>query len=487
LNQKLSIQFSSEFLQHLFKMPMNFYSQRFSGEIAYRMTLNDSVVETLTGPVTSAFLNLLLVVFFAIVMISYEPLIASIGIFLGICNLFVMRWVFQVRANAYAAMQQSRGKSVEESISGLQNIETLKSKGLESDFFLKWVGYYTRQLNAIQSIGRKDVFASAVPVLFQSITIAFLLSIGSFKIVSGALSISKLMVLQSLMMYFLQPINQFVQFGALIQNMKIDLDRLKDVLDNKVDPYLLKSSEKTVSKLKGCLEFRNVSFKYAPLSSPVLENVSFILKPGQRIAFVGPSGSGKSTVTRLASGLYQPTEGEILYDGIPIHELSKESFTNSISVVNQEIFLFSGSIRDNLTFWNPSVPDDVLIKSAKDALIHDEISKRPKGYDSILLEEGRNLSGGERQRLEIARALIYNPSLIILDEATSALDSKLETIFSEKLRQRGCSALMVAHRLSTIRDCDEIIVLNKGVIAERGTHEELKSIGGIYSELINNA
>lgn len=422
-------------------------------------------------------------------MFFYDPLIASIALVFGAVNLVVMVSIMRSRVVAYACLQQNIGKSIGQSIGGMQNIETIKVKGVEADFFSKWAGYYTKNINATQEIEKKDAILTTLPIFFQAVALATLLGIGSLRVIEGSLSIGTLMALQILQSNFLLPINRFVSLSSLMQNMKKDLERLNDVMKNNVDAvYEIRQIEEdkpALSRLEGHLEFRNVSFKYAPLSPLVVQDISFTIKPGQRVAFVGPSGCGKSTIAKLATGLYYPTSGEILYDGLPIEKIPVELFRNSIASVDQDIFLFSGTIRENLTFWNNKVPDEVLLQAAIDADIHTEISGREGGYDSILIEEGRNLSGGQRQRLEIARSLVYNPSLIVLDEATSALDTKTETYVSDRIRERGASVLMIAARLSTIQDCNEIIVLDKGgTIIQRGTHEELKAVPGMYLELI---
>ncbi|PIS02551.1 MAG: NHLP family bacteriocin export ABC transporter peptidase/permease/ATPase subunit [Chlamydiae bacterium CG10_big_fil_rev_8_21_14_0_10_42_34] len=490
LNRKLSLSFSSHFLWHLLRLPMNFYTQRYTAEIAYRTSLNTAVAQTLTGPVTTTFIQLLLIIFYAIIMFSYDIAIASIGIISGTINLILMNSLFKSRKNAYAALQQDITRSLTESLGGLKNIETIKAKGIESDFFTKWSGYYTKKMNSLQSLGKKDVILTTVPIVFQFMTLTLLLGIGSIRIIEGSLTIGKLMALQLLMTNFLLPINNFVTLSSLIQNMKLNIERLNDVLKNDADQiYLtrrLKPKETHLDKLSGSLEFRNVSFRYAPLSPPVIQNLSFKIEPGQRLALVGPTGSGKSTVAKLATGLFYPTEGEILYDNVPLKDISIDLFRDSVATVSQDIFLFTGSIRENITLWNAKVPDELLVEAATDASIHEDILMRPKGYDGELAEGGNNLSGGQRQRLEIARALLYNPSIIILDEATSALDTKTEEVVLERIRQRGCSALMIAHRLSTIRDCNEIIVLEKGVTVQRGSHQQLKNEEGLYQTLIES-
>jgi ATP-binding cassette subfamily C protein len=322
-------------------------------------------------------------------------------------------------------------------------------------------------------------------VLFQGLAQAALLGIGGWRTMDGTLTIGTLMALQMLLISFITPIINFINVAQTIQFLKTELIRLNDVMKNPLDELYSKSRIKTTSKPKfdGYLEFKDVTFGYSPLAPPLINKLSIKIKPGQRVALVGPSGCGKSTISKLSSGLIKPWEGEVLFDGKPIMEHSPEIMHRSLSSVDQEIFLFSGTIRENITLWDKTVEDEVLIKAASDACIHSEILERPEGYETELIEGGRNLSGGQRQRLEIARSLLVNPSILIMDEATSALDSNTEKMVMNHIRKRGCSAIMVAHRLSTIQDCDEIIVLDQGQVIERGTHEGLKKLGGMYSQM----
>ena len=487
VNGRLSIQFSKDFLWHLLKLPVAFYSQRFSGEIAYRVSLNNAITWVMTGSLATTCLDLVLVIIYGVLMLQYDLLVGGIGFVAALAIIAVFLGVQRTRSDAYARLQQERSKWIGNAIGSLQQIETIRAAGIESDFFARFAGYYTKNLNAQQEISKKDAILGVAPIFLQSLAIAGLLIFGALRVMEGHLTIGMLMALQVLMISFLNPIAHFVNFGLLMQNLKIDIARLNDVLTNKIDPIYDKreaSVPSSSNKLEGYIEFRDVSFGYSPLDPPLIESLNISLKPGQRIALVGPSGCGKSTIAKLACGLYRPWKGEILYDGKPNTEIPSNIILHSLASVDQSIFLFSGTIRDNLALWNQAVTDEMLIHATKDACIHDEIVVRDQGYDADLIEGGKNLSGGQRQRLEIARALLYSPSILIMDEATSSLDSESERQISDHIRRRGCSAIMIAHRLSTIQDCDEIIVLDKGKVVERGSHEELKKRKGLYFELV---
>ncbi len=487
LNAKLSLTFSSSFLWHLLRLPIIFYTQRYSGEIAYRMNFNDTVAQTLTGPLANTILDLLFTFFYGFFLFLFDASIGAMAVAALVLNFIFMFFIQRSRSDAYARLRQEYARLIAAALGGIQQIEAIKATGSEGSFFSRKAGHLARTSNALQEIGKKDAFLVNSPLLFQALVVAGLFSLGGWRVVEGKLSIGMLMALYLLLLNFLQPVSRFVNFGQMIQNMNINLQRLDDVLKNPQDKRYQKKITRSLrkTKMEGFLQFQNVSFGYIPSNPPLIEDLSFDLTPGKRIALVGPSGCGKSTIARLASSLYSPWKGTILYDHQPFLQIDPKEFQNSIGYIDQEIILFEGTLWDNLTLWDSKVTEEMIFQATKDALLHEIIlSQYDLGYKTPIIEGGKNLSGGQRQLLEIARALVKKPSILIMDEATSALDSQTERDLSDNIRRRGCSCLMIAHRLSTIQDSDEIIVLDKGRVKSRGTHKEMKEKEGLYRELV---
>jgi ATP-binding cassette subfamily C protein len=491
LKIKLAVGMSSRFLWHILRLPISFYAQRFAGEISNRTSLNDQVADILSGQLASTVIDTVMLGFYVIVMSQYDWALTAIVVTFALINVITLQSISRQRKDANQRLIQDYGKAAGASIAALQSIETLKASGLESDFFARWSGYYTKAINSQQELGVTNQTLSVLPVLLSALSAAFLLAVGGLRVMDGHLSIGMLIAFQGMMQNFQQPVDSLVSFGRTLQELDGNLIRLDDVLDNPTDPQLEQRSEDQsestfTPKLEGHLELKNLTFGYSRLEAALIENFSLKVKPGQRIALVGGSGSGKSTIAKMVSGLYESWSGEILLDGKPKSEISTQLLTNSLAMVEQDILMFEGTVKDNLTLWDTTVPDKYIKQACQDAAIDDVVQSLPGGYNAELAEGAANLSGGQRQRLEIARALVNNPSILIMDEATSALDSETEKIVDRNLRRRGCTCLIVAHRLSTIRDCDEIIVLDRGKVVQRGTHEELWQQEGVYARLIKS-
>ena len=489
LDTKISIAESGKFLWHVLRMPVEFFSQRYAGDISSRLSSNNAVANVIARQLTSAVLDIVILVFFLTLMLQYNLLLTILAVMAAILQIAYLLYVSKSRKDKSKKLLQDSGKMMGIAVSGLQTIETLKATGSESDFFPKWSGYQAKVMNATQEMSESSGYLSAVPALLSMLSNTAVLTIGGYAIMNGSMTVGLLVAFQSLMASFLQPVKNLMNLGSAIQNLEGDINRLEDVyrypedkaLQNEEIDYAIGGFKQ---KLAGQIDTIHLTFGYSRLDEPLIKDFNLTLTPGSRVALVGGSGSGKSTIAKLIAGILNPWSGEILFDGKPRREIPRQVLSSSLAMVDQDICMLSGTIKDNLTLWDHTVSEFDITRAAKDALIHDDITMRSGGYESDMDEGGRNFSGGQRQRIEIARALMDNPSILILDEATSALDPNTEKLVDVNIRRRGCTCLIVAHRLSTIRDCDEIIVMHKGKIVQRGTHEELMIEKGYYAELI---
>ncbi len=490
-SSKLALASSSKFFWHLLRLPVEFFSQRSAGDLGSRVQLNDRVAELLSGKLATAVIESFSVVFFLFLMFQYDVTLTWISIAVVGVNVFGLRMAFKTRSEESQKLLMEQGKLMGKTMIGMMTIETLKASGREDDFFAGWSGSHAKVLNAQQQLGVASHLLNSVPPLLQQLNTIAILSLGGLRVMDGAMTLGMLVAYQSLMYSFVGPVTNLVALAGELQTLRGDMVRLDDVLRYPADPRFTRVEVRDVdgpptetAKLTGQLELRNLTFGYSRLEQPFVQGFDLILPPGARVALTGASGSGKSTIAKLVGGLYEPWQGEILFDGSPRHDFPAARVHHSVSMVDQEMFFFEGSIRDNLTLWDKTVPDAQMVRAAKDAQIHHDISSRPRGYDGPVTEGGTNFSGGQRQRLEIARALLSNPTLLVLDEATSALDSLTEQRVDDSIRRRGCGCLIVAHRLSTIRDCDQILVLDRGLVVQRGTHDEMIVADGPYADSI---
>lgn len=488
LDAALSIQLSSSFFQKLMRLPVQFFLQRSSGDLSWRVQLNDQVIADITQQIAKSALNILMLVIYAVVMFIFSKIVATIVILSGMLNIAMLIWIGRARSNAMARLLQNYLTNVGFSVNGLLNIETVKALGMESDFFSKWSGYNAEWLIANQEFQTKNIVLNTFSPLIKSFITTMLLSVGAYLVMTGEMTIGALMGLKIIADKFIQPLDELVNLSKNLQEVKVNLLRLDDSLKNEVDKNFQNDTQKPTTemaaKLKGELELKNLTFGYIPTEKPFIQNFNLLLKPGKSIALVGHTGCGKTSIAKLILGIYHPWEGTILFDGQRREDVPQQMLHNSLNFVDQDIILFSGSIVDNITLWNSTIPEAEIIQAAKDACIHEEIVMKKGGYNHLLEEGGLDMSGGERQRLEIARALVTNPSILILDEATSSLDSLTENKITQNIKRRNIALCIIAHRLSTIKNADEIYVMEKGKVVQRGKHDNLIKEEGLYKTLV---
>ncbi|MBZ4218637.1 MAG: NHLP family bacteriocin export ABC transporter peptidase/permease/ATPase subunit [Chlorobium sp.] len=490
---KLALTSSTKFFNHVFALPIRFFSMRQAGEISNRVQLNDKVATIVAGDLSSNGLNVLLIFFYALMMFRYDVVLTFVAILIAALNGIALSFVSSRRIVLNQKFQQDNGKLLGTTFYGIKTIESIKATGSEQDFFSRWSGLFANMVAGRQTLEISTVFLLAIPPFLQTMGNIAILSAGGLRVMEGELTMGMLIAFQSLLLSFLAPVNQMVTLGQKLQEASGDMQRLDDVINNEatlVDDEVIPATIIGTSKqerLSGFVELKNVTFGYNPLEPPLITDFSLKLAPGARVALVGGSGSGKSTIAKIVAGLFEPWSGEVLFDGKQRSDIPRRVLVNSVGMVDQDITLFEGTIAENIAMWDSTLPQQEIARASEDAAIHDVITARTGGYQGVLSEGGNNFSGGQRQRMEIARALATDPSILILDEATSALDPATEMVIDGNIRRRGCTSLIVAHRLSTIRDCDEIIVLEYGVVKERGTHSTLMTKDGAYARLIKTA
>ena len=498
--QRLSVRISvigyNRGLSRLLRLPVEFFDHRLVGDVTDRVSSIDRVAKNLTEQFLVLIIDMAMSAVLLVAMLAYDIVLTLIVLLLGLLHYVLARFVNTRRAVRSEAMRREQGLLIGVGMQMLSHADNLRMTGSDDRFFSRWSGQQARELHARQlcmELGRVD---TALPGLIAALRSAAILGLGAVMVMAGELTLGTLVSLYVLAEMFLNPIGRFLEFAEKRQALETDLQRLEDISKTAPDPVFSRRSPESASiptfngrlQLTGRLELKDVTFGFNRSRPPLIKDFNLVIRPGQRVAVVGPSGSGKSTLARLVSGIYRPWSGEILFDGHPRADIPEEVLRRSISMVDQDVLLFSASVRDNITLWNPAVPDEAVIAAARDAGIHEEILVRPQGYATLVEEGGVNFSGGQRQRLEIARALVGHPTVLILDEATSALDAATEEYVDDALRRRGVTCLIIAHRLSTVRDCDEIIVLDKGVEVQRGTHDELiADTGGTYCKLVRSA
>ena len=488
INGKMDVVGSSSFMWQILRMPIEFFSQRMAGDIQQRQASNAEIAKVLVDTFAPLALNTGMMMFYLIVMLRYSPVLTMVGIVSILINLAVSNMISKKRVNITRVQMRDAGKLAGTTVAGIEMIETIKASGAENGFFEKWSGYQASVNTQQVRFAKLNQILGMVPQLVNSLTGTAILMIGVLLTIRGEFTVGMIMAFQGFLAAFTQPAMTLISAGQTIQEMRTEMERVEDVMKYPTDVnYDTEERDDTeYSKLSGCIEMKHVTFGYSRLSEPLIEDFSLSLKTGSRVAFVGSSGCGKSTLAKLISGLYKPWSGEILFDGKPIDQIERSVFTGSLAVVDQDIILFEDTIANNIKMWDNSIEDFEMIMAARDASLHEDIMMRDGGYQYKITEGGKDFSGGQRQRMEIARVLAQDPTIIILDEATSALDAKTECEVVQSIKDRGITCIVVAHRLSTIRDCDEIIVMDYGKVVERGTHEELFAKGGLYTQLVSN-
>ena len=487
LRSKMSMTSGMDFLHHMLRLPMSFFDQRYAGDLVSRMQNNTEVSSFLAGDLAETVLNILIAVFYLVILFLYSPLMTVIGLINVAVCVGVVVISKQYISDASIKAQMSQGKLYGAVCAGISITDTLKASGVENEYVSRILGYQVKNANLEQEQTRFQKIIGAIPGTVGHLTDVLHLLVGGILVINGNLSMGMLTAFCGLFDSFIEPVNALVSFAQKIQTLKASVGRVEDVQKYPEDErYSDKQPSGIYKKLSGNIVLQDVSFGYSALRPALVENFSFRLNSGETIAFVGPSGCGKSTVSKLISGLYRPWGGEILFDGKPMNQIPRLALSSSIATVSQNITLFTGSIRDNLTMWDKAILEEDMIAAAKDACIHDFIMSCPGGYDYPLTENAANLSGGQRQRLEIARALATKPSILIMDEATSALDPIVEKKVMDNIKRRGCTCVIVAHRLSTIRDCNQIVVMRNGKIVERGTHNSLMLEDSFYKKFVQN-
>lgn len=489
INGKLAMVGNTTFMWKVLRMPMEFFSQRMAGDIQSRQSSNAMIAGQLVNTFAPLALNAVMMSFYLIVMLRYSVILTLIGLASVLVNLILSSIISKKRINITRVQMRDAGKLAGTTVAGIEMIETIKASGAENGFFEKWAGYQASVNTNMVRFQRMNQLLGLLPTLVSSLCDTTVLMTGVFLAMKGEFTVGMIMAFQGFLSSFISPATTLISAGQTLQEMRTDMERIEDVMKYPTDVTFENSDDSEnieYDKLSGNIEIKNVTFGYSRLAEPLIKDFSMSLKSGSRVAFVGPSGCGKSTVSKLISGLYKPWSGEILFDGKPMSKIDRSVFTGSLAVVDQDIILFEDTIANNIKMWDNSIEDFEMIMAARDAQLHEDIMQREGGYQYKLTEGGKDFSGGQRQRMEIARVLAQDPTIIILDEATSALDAKTEYDVVKSIKDRGITCIVVAHRLSTIRDCDEIIVMNQGNVVERGTHEELMKNGGAYTQLVSN-
>ena len=479
---RLDLSMTQQFVAHLLDLPVPFFAQRTVADLMSRVQSNKSIRDVLAGQSITllsdgamllAYLGLIFAYDVGLTLIVLAAAASYVAIFL------LARPSLQARTDD---AQRKDVRATSALLQILRGMSTLKSAGVERASRVQWRNAWIASLNAGGEVAERQQTVTATLSMVQLLVPIAVLLVGGRRVLAGALTPGHLVGFQMLAAGFLLPLQGVIETLLRLQIVPVLFGRMDDVLQSAPEA----SGGTKAPRLSGAITLEGVSFRYSPTAQPVLSSISMHIEAGTKVALVGPSGSGKSTLARLLLGLYPASEGRILLDGHDLADLDAASVRRQIGVVLQETALFEGTVADNLGIFYPHAPREQLVHAARVAQIHDDILALPRGYDTRISSGGGALSGGQRQRLALARAIVHRPPVMILDEATSALDSVTESAIEKYLSTRACTRIVIAHRMSTVRDADTIFVLSGGEIVDRGRHDELLARGGLYARLLRD-